>query len=116
MLSHSPEKPHKDKRDIGPAKYANKAIPTMISILEELGYHRKHLEAKMVGGARMFGSSVFSGNIGKSNAETTKEILTEFNIPIAAYYTGGDTGMSLLFSVNEYRIVVKPTGGSQIIL
>lgn len=116
MLSHTPKPPHKDKRDIGPAKYADKAIPTMISILEELGYHRKHLEAKMVGGARMFGSSVFSGNIGKSNAETTKEILKENNIPIAAYYTGGDTGMSVLFSVNEYMIIVKPTGGSQIIL
>ncbi len=116
MLSHSPEKPHIDKRDIGPAKYANKAIPTMISILEELGYHRKHLEAKMVGGARMFGASVFSGNIGKSNAETTKEILKQNNIPIAAYYIGGDTGMSVLFSVNDYMIIIKPTGGSQIIL
>jgi chemotaxis protein CheD len=116
MLSHSPEKPDTEKRDIGPAKYADKAIPTMISILEELGFHKKHLEAKMVGGARMFGSSVFSGNIGKSNAETTREMLKKLDIPITAYFTGGDTGMSVIFSVNDYKLIVKPTGGSQIVL
>ncbi len=116
MLSHSPEKQNKEKREIGPAKYADKAIPTMITIFEELGYHKKHLKAKMVGGARMFGSSVFSGNIGKSNAETTKEMLKELDIPIAAYFTGGDTGMSVIFSVNDYKLIVKPTGGSQVIL
>lgn len=116
MLSHSPEKAKKEQRDIGPAKYADKAIPTMINVLEELGYHRKHLEAKMVGGAHMFGSAVFSGNIGEVNAVVCKNILKEFRIPIAAYFTGGGTGMSVIFSVDEYKLIVTPTGGSPIIL
>ncbi|MFX0085523.1 MAG: hypothetical protein ACFFAU_07605 [Candidatus Hodarchaeota archaeon] len=42
--------------------------------------------------------------------------MKELDTPLAAYFTGGDTGMSVIFSVNDYKLLVKPTEGSQVIL
>ncbi|MFX0184062.1 MAG: chemotaxis protein CheD [Candidatus Hodarchaeota archaeon] len=100
----------------GPAKYADKAIPLMIEILEEHGYHRKYCEAKIVGGAKMFGHSAFTMDIGKENVRVTKNLLKNNEIPLSSYYTGGDIGMNVSFSVKDYKLIVKPTGGPVVIL
>jgi chemotaxis protein CheD len=100
----------------GPAKYANKAVSLMIEILEEHGYHRKYCEAKIVGGAKMFGHPTFTMEIGKENVRVTKNLLKNNEIPLSSYYTGGDIGMNVSFSVKGYKLIVKPTGGPVVIL
>lgn len=59
----------------GPAKYADKVIPLMIKILEVQGYRRTELEAKMVGGAKMFGQATMTMEIGLNNQKITKQLL-----------------------------------------
>ncbi|MFX0051120.1 MAG: chemotaxis protein CheD [Candidatus Hermodarchaeota archaeon] len=113
-LKEKSQKWHPEKR-YGPAKYANKAVPLMINILEKHGYHRKYYEAKLVGGARMFNKTDLTMEIGKENVHVTKNLLESNEIPLSSYYTGGDIGMNITFSVKDYKLIVKPTGGAAVI-
>ena len=99
-----------------PAKYSDKAIPHMIEKLQQLGYPPKTFEAKLVGGAKMFGKSSDTLDIGKENIEASKNYLKLHKIPLAKQFTGGDRGMNVKFIVRDYKMVVTPTGGSSVIL
>ncbi|MFW9854868.1 MAG: chemotaxis protein CheD [Candidatus Thorarchaeota archaeon] len=100
------------KARFSPAKYADRAVPTMVEKLENLGFNRKHLEAKMVGGAKMFGFLSDSLDVGKNNIDATKVQLRSFGIPLVGQYTGGATGMKVVFHVRDYKLIVTPTKGS----
>ncbi len=112
MLPSSPKDDAKPTgRKWGPAKYADKAVHTMIVQLKEVGVFRENIIAKMVGGAKMFGHGSKTLQIGRNNARETRKALSEFYIPIQRSYTGGDTGMSVVYDVNENTLSVRTTGG-----
>ncbi|MFW9903220.1 MAG: chemotaxis protein CheD [Candidatus Thorarchaeota archaeon] len=104
------------KYTFGPTRFADIAIPTMIKkLVNAVGKHRrKAFVAKMIGGAEMFGYTKITLKIGKENAQVTKELLEEQNIPLIKEFTGGDTGMSVEFRVSDYSLMVRPTGGKPI--
>ncbi len=104
------------KRGYSIGKYSDQAIPVMLSKLEKLGYSKNDLDAKMVGGAKMFSKSTSVLDIGKENIRVTKNLLQKHDIPIIKQYTGGDKGMNIKFIVSKYKLVVTPTGGSPIVL
>jgi chemotaxis protein CheD len=79
------------------AKYADTAVPELISRLRQIGADPKRLVAKMAGGAQMF---VFAGGgdtmrIGPRNVESTKLALEPFCIRILAEDTGGNFGRTV---------------------
>ncbi|NOU84853.1 chemotaxis protein CheD [Paenibacillus sp. LMG 31460] len=81
------------------AKYADTAIPELISRMEKLGAAVNRLEAKLAGGAQMF---AFAGNndtmrIGPRNVESCKEMLNKYKIPIRAEDTGANYGRTIEF-------------------
>jgi chemotaxis protein CheD len=81
------------------AKYADTAIPELISRMEKLGANISKLEAKLAGGAQMF---AFAGNndtmrIGPRNVESCKEMLNRYKIPILAEDTGANYGRTIEF-------------------
>jgi chemotaxis protein CheD len=104
------------KYTFGPTRFADIAIPTMIKeLVNAVGKHRrKSFVAKMIGGAEMFGYTKITLKIGKENAQVTKALLEEHNIPLIKEFTGGDTGMSVEFRVTDYSLMVRPTGGKPI--
>ena len=116
MLSNAPVNENPEQNRFGPAKYADHAIPILIKRLEDEGFNRNQFHAKMVGGAKLFGSGTLGLRIGAKNAETIKMLLKKENIPLLKSFTGGDTGMSLTFYVRQYHLTVKPTGGTKIVL
>jgi chemotaxis protein CheD len=76
----------------GPAaKFADLAIPDLISRLLEAGAERRRLQAVMIGGARMFtvGASL---DIGARNSEAVREALVSERIKIHAEEIGGNRG------------------------
>ncbi len=99
-----------------PAKYSDQAVPTMIAKLEKLGYSKRNLIAKMVGGAKMFVNNSDVLDIGRENTRATIKHLQEYKIPLVKHYTGGDRGMKVIFKVKDYEMIVTPAGGSPIIL
>lgn len=117
MLPNSPKEGDKKIHNRwGPAKYADKAIPTMIEMMEKLGVKMDNIGAKIVGGAHMFGHGSRTLQIGKNNEIMTKRLLMNNKIQIKRTFTGGDIGMSVIYNVEEDLLTVQPTGGLPIII
>lgn len=73
------------------AKFADTAIPYMISTLQSKGVLLSDLTAKVTGGAFMFGDSQFS-RIGESNMQAAIEALASAGLSIAGRDAGGNSG------------------------
>lgn len=90
-------------------KYADTAIPFLISQLEKMGAQKRRLSAKIVGGAAMFKSE--SGNavmqIGERNIEAVKKYLRKERIDIEASDVGKDYGRSMYFYLDDGRVEIK---------
>ncbi|NOV03145.1 chemotaxis protein CheD [Paenibacillus planticolens] len=91
------------------AKYADTAIPELISRMEKLGAAVSRLEAKLAGGAQMF---AFAGNndtmrIGPRNVESCKEMLNTYKIPIRAEDTGANYGRTIEFNSETGILVIR---------
>lgn len=82
------------------AKYADTAVPELLSRLKAGGANVRRLVAKLAGGAQMFAFA--SGNdsmrIGPRNVESTKLALASYDIPVIAEDTGGNFGRTIEFS------------------
>ncbi len=70
-----------------------------------LGSQRFNIEAKLAGGANMFGFS--SLNIGRDNIESARKKLKEEGIKLIGESTGGSVGRSVEFSVSTGIVTVK---------
>lgn len=91
------------------AKYADTAIPELISRMDKVGANINKLEAKLAGGAQMF---AFAGNndtmrIGPRNVESCKEMLNRYKIPILAEDTGANYGRTIEFSSATGILVIR---------
>jgi len=79
------------------AKYGNIAIEKLIEKMEHLGSERRHLVAKVFGGAEnLAGSSLFG--IGRRNIVVAEEQLAGFGIPIVSSSLGGQVGRKIVFN------------------
>ncbi|MFD0698361.1 chemotaxis protein CheD [Paenibacillus sp. GCM10027628] len=91
------------------AKYADTAIPELISQMEKLGAIVGRMEAKLAGGAQMF---AFAGNndtmrIGPRNVESCKEMLNKYRIPIKAEDTGANYGRTIEFNCESGVLTIR---------
>jgi chemotaxis protein CheD len=91
------------------AKYADTAIPEMISRMAALGAKIARLEAKMAGGAQMF---AFSGQsdtlrIGPRNVEACVNMLERLRIPIVSQDTGGNYGRTIEFDSGNGKLYIR---------
>ena len=73
--------------------------------MQALGAERIDIEAKLVGGANMFGLS--SSDIGRENVLSAKKKLKEAGIKLIGESIGGSVGRSVEFSVATGIVTVK---------
>jgi chemotaxis protein CheD len=92
-----------------PAKFADTAIPYMISTLQREGVLLSELSAKLTGGACMFGDSQFQ-RIGESNVQATIEALEAAGIGIAGRDAGGNSGRRVCFDLANGVVTVACVG------
>ncbi|MNI25459.1 Chemoreceptor glutamine deamidase CheD [compost metagenome] len=91
------------------AKYADTAIPELISRMLKLGAQVSRMESKLAGGAQMF---AFAGNndtmrIGPRNVESCKEMLKKYAIPIKAEDTGANYGRTIEFNCETGILLIR---------
>ena len=98
-----------------PGKFADTAVPCLISELVERGAQRRHLIAKMAGGAQMFQSGP-GPSVGARNVEAVTQALAEHRVPLAASDVGGKQGRSIRFEVETERYFVRHRLGQERIL
>ena len=93
------------------AKFADTAIPDLISLMVSLGAIRQTLVAKLAGGAHMFGGSQSDVlNIGKRNAAACAAILAHLRIPVLANDTGGSYGRTIELITDSGALKIKTVG------
>jgi chemotaxis protein CheD len=96
----------------GPAaKFADLAIPDLITRLVDAGAERRRLQAVLIGGARMFtvGASL---DIGARNSEAVREALGKERIKIHAEEIGGNRGRTARVVVGT-EITSQLAGGER---
>jgi chemotaxis protein CheD len=98
-----------------PGKFADTAVPLLLSELSKLGVHDKtQLRAKMAGGAQMFSMPGKTDNaifaVGARNIEATTKLLADAGIRLVASDTGGSKGRTIEFSTETMKLVVKTLG------
>ena len=98
-----------------PGKFADSAVEVLLKTMERRGASKRHLLAKLFGGANMFPAvqSDTLVHVGQRNLEAVREDLTQRRIPIVAEETGGQMGRTILFDTQDGRVHVRGAMGSE---
>lgn len=87
------------------AKYVDTAVDLAVEKMCSLGAQSFDIEAKLVGGANMFGLT--ASDIGRENILSAKKKLKEVGIKLIGESIGGSVGRSVEFSVATGIVTVK---------
>ncbi len=112
-----------------PSRFADTALPLLVTSMCHAGADRSTLRAAIVGGAHIFGGLAggsgsggaaqrlpSSLEIGERNVQMAKKKLDEMNIPLCGEETGGSCGRTVVFRVCDGAVIVKPVGGEAKVL
>lgn len=93
-------------------KFADTAIDDMLCKMEQLGAERSRIQAKIAGGANMFGSldDTFIGTIGNRNIAAVHNELERLGIPLVAEDVGENYGRTVHFSLEDGRVMIQTIG------
>lgn len=91
------------------AKYADTAIPELMSQMTAAGAVMKRAVAKMAGGAQMFAFAGQSDSmrIGPRNVESCLEMMVRYSIPVFGQDTGGNYGRTIEFDSNNGVLTIR---------
>lgn len=97
-----------------PGKFADLAVPALVSQMQKAGAVTRRLEAVMAGGARMF--ELGEMDIGARNAAAVKAGLSRAGLRVRAADTGGNRGRTMRLTVGDFEVTVKEAGGQPVTL
>jgi chemotaxis protein CheD len=97
-----------------PGKFADLAVPALVTQMQNAGAVTRRLEAVLAGGARMF--ELGEMDIGARNAAAVKAGLSRAGLSVRAAATGGNRGRTLRLTVGAFEVTVKEAGGEPVTL
>ena len=100
----------------GAYKFADFAVPELISRVIGAGGRRQMLEAVLVGGASMFAVSTTTLEVGQRNEAAVREQLAEQRIKVVAAETGGARGRTVRVHVGTNQVTVREAGSKEFTL
>ncbi|MEN6406252.1 MAG: chemotaxis protein CheD [Thermoguttaceae bacterium] len=106
MLSHV-VLPKAVEKTAYPAKFADTAVPYMLSAFERHGIRPGEIVAKIVGGACMFGKNSKFLDIGDCNAKAAAKSLEDASVRLVASDIGGAAGRRICFDLTTGEIVIE---------
>jgi chemotaxis protein CheD len=92
-------------------KFADFAVPELVSELEAEGARKVRLEAVLVGGASMFAAIGGSMEVGARNEAAVKAQLSAVRIRVHASATGGSRGRTVRVDPKTGIVLVREAGG-----
>lgn len=106
------------ERTENPYKFANMAIPALVTALCRESGNPKRFEVKLAGGARMFSfsSSRKERDIGAQNVERIARILEDMGLLVAAQDLGGRRGRTVSLHTNTGALVVRVFGSEPVVI
>ncbi|SFB23202.1 chemotaxis protein CheD [Clostridium frigidicarnis] len=95
-----------------PLKFADLAIPLLIEKMIKQGANKRHMKAKIAGGASMFNfpDKKMMTDIGARNGEAVKVALGKVNIPLIAEDIGGNKGRTMILNANSGMVQIRTVG------
>lgn len=101
-----------------PFKYADIGIRMLIHDMVEMGAVKRHMAAKIAGGACMFESAVKDPifDVGRRNIESVKKVLGEEKVALIAEDCGKNYGRTLTFDAATGKLSVKSLKSGILIL
>lgn len=95
-----------------PLKFADLAIPLLIEKMIKQGANKRHMKAKIAGGASMFNfpDKKMMTDIGARNGEAVKVALEKVNIPLIAEDIGGNKGRTMILNANNGMVQIRTVG------
>lgn len=100
--------PFWNKEGLPTPKYGNVAIQRLIEKMIALGSNKKHLEAKIFGGASQFENSNSTMlNVGQRNIQIAIDLLNKENIRILGKDVGNTQGRRVLYMTNMGKVKVR---------
>jgi chemotaxis protein CheD len=100
--------PESSRSDREPGKFADLAVPQLITEMCREGATRRRLEAVLAGGARMF--ELGDLDVGNRNEAAVREKLARCGLPVRAAETGGNKGRTMRVSLCDCTVTVKEVG------
>lgn len=90
-------------------KFADQAVDNLIVTLTSEGADKTRLQAKLIGGATMFGAQSTS-DLGKRNVEVAAQRLGCHNIPVVGQAVGGGKGRRMILDPANGEVIVEIIG------
>jgi chemotaxis protein CheD len=94
---------------VNEAKFADLAVPLLVSECEKLGAIRSRLEVKIAGGAQMFTGycqdTAFS--IGAKNVQAVELAFVKMGMAIQARHVGGNSGKSITLDLETGDLSIR---------
>lgn len=98
------------KNQTNPAKFADTAIPSLLTKMQQLGARPNRLTAKIAGGSQLFTFEKSLISVGEKNIRAVRDVLATLRIPILGEDVGGSVGRTMKFYVTDGRLVVSVVG------
>ncbi|MDX5474525.1 MAG: chemotaxis protein CheD [Bacillaceae bacterium] len=104
-----PESSLARKEEINKSKYADTGVEFLLESLLMYGACKRHIQAKMAGGAEMFRFSSTNDTlrIGPRNVKAIKEKLQLHQIPLISEDCGGNSGRTIEFDPVTRKLMIK---------
>ena len=109
-----PESAGRDRLD-RPGKYADQAVPALLSGVGLLGARPATLDAVLVGGAQMF-TGATGMEIGARNEAAVRAALAQAGVAVVAASTRGALGRTIRVHVADGTVTVREAGSQEVIL
>ena len=93
-------------------KYADTAIPDLLSELDRIGANRRSIVAKLIGGANMFNmkGTSFVETIGERNISAARSELARLGVPLVAEDVGANYGRTVFFLLESGMVRIQSLG------
>lgn len=88
-------------------RYGIHAMELLINAMLKLGAQRRHLRAKVFGGATIIASQSKMPGVGELNARFVREFLENEKIPLVAEDLGGIHGRVIYFMPEDFSVMVR---------
>ncbi len=102
-------------REFNPYMYADTGLYSLLQQLLALGCRKERLVAKLAGGANMLRSSALL-DIGKRNADASRDLLGREGILLAGESLGGTVGRSMSLELQAGIVTVRLLGRGEEVL
>jgi chemotaxis protein CheD len=99
--------PEGESSSFNPASYGVHAMELLINQCMRLGADRRHFEAKVFGGGKMFSTETGATRVAERNIDFALGFLKDERIPIVSQDLGGTTGREVFFYTATGRMRLK---------